>query len=281
MGDLDNTLSLEVHRRAITDLVEFFDAEPEFIACDLHPDYASTQHAEQLAATWNIPLFRIQHHHAHVLVGDCRARVSRAPCWGSPGTAPATAWTARSGAARRSAGRRHRNGHASPTCARFPCPAATGRRASRVARHWACCTSVSGTERARSASRWFRESELSMLLAALQRPESVPPHQQHGPTVRRRGRPVRSGNDGEFRGAGGHEPRNSAAGRSHETGCATTSRSRDGHRRWPTGRTMLQDVLDDLRRRRVGRPRSRPGSTTRWPTWPCEWPSKSAARASC
>ena len=32
----------------------------------MHPDYASTRHAEQLAARWNVPLRRVQHHHAHV-----------------------------------------------------------------------------------------------------------------------------------------------------------------------------------------------------------------------
>jgi hydrogenase maturation protein HypF len=39
---------------------------PEVVACDLHPDYASTRHAEQLAARWQVPLRRVQHHQAHV-----------------------------------------------------------------------------------------------------------------------------------------------------------------------------------------------------------------------
>jgi hydrogenase maturation protein HypF len=67
IGDLDDALSLDVHRRAITDLVEFFRVTPEIIVCDLHPDYASTIHAERLAEQWGVPLLRIQHHHAHVL----------------------------------------------------------------------------------------------------------------------------------------------------------------------------------------------------------------------
>ncbi len=49
------------------DLVEFFQAMPEIVACDLHPDYGSTRHAEQLAEQWQVPLVRVQHHHAHVL----------------------------------------------------------------------------------------------------------------------------------------------------------------------------------------------------------------------
>lgn len=67
VGDLDNTLGLEVHRRAITDLLQFFDARPEAIACDLHPDYRSTRDAEELAKSWHVPLVKVQHHHAHVL----------------------------------------------------------------------------------------------------------------------------------------------------------------------------------------------------------------------
>jgi hydrogenase maturation protein HypF len=67
IGDLDNTLSMAVFRRAVRDLVEFFQAVPEVIACDLHPDYGSTRHAEQLAAQWEVPLVRVQHHYAHVL----------------------------------------------------------------------------------------------------------------------------------------------------------------------------------------------------------------------
>jgi hydrogenase maturation protein HypF len=67
LGDLDNTLSMEAHRRAISDLVDFFQTEPEIVACDLHPDYSSTQHAERLARAWSVPLIRVQHHVAHVL----------------------------------------------------------------------------------------------------------------------------------------------------------------------------------------------------------------------
>jgi hydrogenase maturation protein HypF len=66
VGDLDSVLSVEVFRRAIDDLLEFFQATPDLVVCDLHPDYASTRHAEHLAARWAVPLVRVQHHHAHV-----------------------------------------------------------------------------------------------------------------------------------------------------------------------------------------------------------------------
>ena len=65
IGDLEHPLAVEVHRRVARDLIGFFDAVPEAVACDLHPDYASTRHAEALAAEWDVPLVRVQHHHAH------------------------------------------------------------------------------------------------------------------------------------------------------------------------------------------------------------------------
>jgi hydrogenase maturation protein HypF len=66
VGDLESLLGVEVHRRAIHDLLDFFQTVPELVACDLHPDYASTKTAEALAAQWSVPLVRVQHHHAHV-----------------------------------------------------------------------------------------------------------------------------------------------------------------------------------------------------------------------
>ena len=66
VGDLDNLASIDVHRQAVTDLVEFFQCRPEAVACDMHPDYASTRTAERLAAEWEVPLVPVQHHHAHV-----------------------------------------------------------------------------------------------------------------------------------------------------------------------------------------------------------------------
>ena len=44
----------------------FFAVTPAVVACDLHPDYASTRHAEQLAARWGRAGAPVQHHHAHV-----------------------------------------------------------------------------------------------------------------------------------------------------------------------------------------------------------------------
>jgi hydrogenase maturation protein HypF len=41
--------------------------QPELVATDLHPDYASTRLAERLSRDLRLPLVRVQHHHAHIL----------------------------------------------------------------------------------------------------------------------------------------------------------------------------------------------------------------------
>lgn len=66
IGDLEHVLSVEVHGQAIADLVEFFQLRPAAVVCDLHPDYASTRSAEHWASQWQVPVIRVQHHHAHV-----------------------------------------------------------------------------------------------------------------------------------------------------------------------------------------------------------------------
>jgi hydrogenase maturation protein HypF len=62
LGDLETAASLDAFRAANRDLRRLYGFKPELAACDLHPDYASTRHAESLG----LPVVRVQHHHAHV-----------------------------------------------------------------------------------------------------------------------------------------------------------------------------------------------------------------------
>ena len=62
IGDLDALESRQAFERAIDDLCRLYRFSPKAVACDLHPDYASTQWA--LAS--GLPLVQVQHHHAHV-----------------------------------------------------------------------------------------------------------------------------------------------------------------------------------------------------------------------
>jgi hydrogenase maturation protein HypF len=73
IGDLETEGSHHAFRQVIAAFERLYDFTPTRVACDLHPDYASTQHAVSLG----LPLLRVQHHHAHVLA--CMAENRLAP----------------------------------------------------------------------------------------------------------------------------------------------------------------------------------------------------------
>jgi hydrogenase maturation protein HypF len=66
LGDVDSAEGAALLERTVLDMVRFFDVHPEIVACDLHPDYASTRIAERLAARFGARIERVQHHHAHI-----------------------------------------------------------------------------------------------------------------------------------------------------------------------------------------------------------------------
>ncbi len=65
LGDLKHPLALESFKKTVGDLCLLFDLTPQWVACDLHPRYLSSDHARRLASRWAVPLMEIQHHHAH------------------------------------------------------------------------------------------------------------------------------------------------------------------------------------------------------------------------
>lgn len=66
IGDLKNIESFGNYSSQIGHFKRLFDIRPELVACDLHPDYLSTQFAEGYAKDEKLPLVRIQHHFAHM-----------------------------------------------------------------------------------------------------------------------------------------------------------------------------------------------------------------------
>ena len=47
-------------------MLRLFRVDPHKVVCDLHPGYRSTQWAERYAAERQLPLQKVQHHHAHI-----------------------------------------------------------------------------------------------------------------------------------------------------------------------------------------------------------------------
>ena len=66
IGDLKNRPTLDFMLESIERYNKLFRFKPSLIACDLHPDYLSSQYAESLEIESGIQLVRIQHHHAHI-----------------------------------------------------------------------------------------------------------------------------------------------------------------------------------------------------------------------
>ena len=172
VGDLDNVLGAEVHQRAIADLVEFFRAAPDVVACDLHPDYASTRHAETLAARWGVPLVRVQHHHAHVAACMAEHRLEGPVLgfsWDGTGYGPdGTVW---GGEVLECDGAGFRRVAHLRT---FPLPG--GDRAVREPRRSALglLFETMGEQARQYAEAWFAPTELETLLAMLSRPGLCP-----------------------------------------------------------------------------------------------------------
>ena len=63
IGDMENAETYESFEQGIKHLSHIFRVQPELIACDLHPNYFSTQYAQKL----DVPSVGVQHHHAHIV----------------------------------------------------------------------------------------------------------------------------------------------------------------------------------------------------------------------
>lgn len=87
VGDLETEQAHAAFRRVAVDLPKLYDAKPEIIAADLHPDYLSTKFANEIGraglrigpdAQQPVPIVvNVQHHIAHVL--SCMAENELAP----------------------------------------------------------------------------------------------------------------------------------------------------------------------------------------------------------
>lgn len=66
IGDVENGGTFDAWNAARTRLEDLFDLAPAALACDVHPNYLSSQWAREQARKCNLPLVEVQHHHAHI-----------------------------------------------------------------------------------------------------------------------------------------------------------------------------------------------------------------------
>jgi hydrogenase maturation protein HypF len=66
IGDMENYETLRSFEDGVEHFERLFRIQPDAIACDLHPDYLTSRYAMQRANHGNLPVFRVQHHHAHI-----------------------------------------------------------------------------------------------------------------------------------------------------------------------------------------------------------------------
>ncbi|WP_144439358.1 carbamoyltransferase HypF [Geminocystis sp. NIES-3708] len=68
IGDLDKPETIKAYKNTINNLSKIYEFQPDLIVCDAHPDYFSSQYAEELSKQKkpSIPVIQIQHHLAHI-----------------------------------------------------------------------------------------------------------------------------------------------------------------------------------------------------------------------
>jgi len=65
-GDMDTIENQNIYEENVDRLKNLFRIKPNAVVCDMHPLYFTTQFAEKYAADNDLPLIKVQHHHAHV-----------------------------------------------------------------------------------------------------------------------------------------------------------------------------------------------------------------------
>jgi len=66
MGDLENTATYIDYQKNLKLYKLLFEHQPKALVIDAHPEYLSNKLGYQLAASENLALIKVQHHHAHI-----------------------------------------------------------------------------------------------------------------------------------------------------------------------------------------------------------------------
>lgn len=65
LGNSENFDVQQNYRRTLSHFFQLFEASPEVVIADLHPDYFTTQWGAELAREWGAEYRQVQHHRAH------------------------------------------------------------------------------------------------------------------------------------------------------------------------------------------------------------------------
>ena len=82
IGDTDNLATCEALTRSVDHFIDILEVTPAAVACDAHPDFYSTHAAQSMATGRNLPLFAVQHHHAHIAAVAGENGLSDQAVWG-------------------------------------------------------------------------------------------------------------------------------------------------------------------------------------------------------
>jgi hydrogenase maturation protein HypF len=66
IGDLENLATEAFFKQTVAHLQRILDIRPQWVVCDLHPDYLSTRWADSQS---DLPVIQVQHHFAHIAAG--------------------------------------------------------------------------------------------------------------------------------------------------------------------------------------------------------------------
>jgi len=75
IGDVSDADNAEHFARSLESFSRLLRIEPEVVACDMHPDYPTTDFARDLCRRRGLPLIQVQHHHSHI--ASCLAEHGR------------------------------------------------------------------------------------------------------------------------------------------------------------------------------------------------------------
>jgi hydrogenase maturation protein HypF len=84
IGDMENYETLQSYEQGVKHFENLFKIRPEAIAVDLHPDYMATRYGNTRAIDDNLPVYQIQHHHAHLaaVMADHNLPLNHEPIFG-------------------------------------------------------------------------------------------------------------------------------------------------------------------------------------------------------